>query len=302
MPRPRDGEALIRVRTAGICRTDIEITHGYKGFNGTLGHEFVGDVAEAQAPDWVGARVCGEINVSCGECSQCRAGLTTHCARREVLGILDRDGAFAEYCVLPLRNLHKIPAELTDDEAVFVEPVAAAFEIVQQVPLKAGTTVFVLGDGKLALLCAQVIAGTDASVVLLGKHDERLVLAQELGIAAVRSADAERSAADVVVEATGAATGLRQAIDLVAPRGTVVLKSTISSPVEANLSTIVVKEITVVGSRCGPFPPAIKGLTDGTVKVRPLIAERYALGDAVYALERASQPGMLKVLIDVARP
>jgi alcohol dehydrogenase len=299
VPRPNDEEALVRVRIAGICNTDIEITRGYKGFEGILGHEFVGEVVESRTRTWVGKRVCGEINVSCGACIQCLAGLATHCARREVLGILQRDGAFAEYLVLPTRNLHEVPDELPDDVGVFVEPVAAAYEILQQVSIGANARVIVLGDGKLGLLCAQVVADTGAAVVLMGKHDEKLRLARSLGLETRRTMRSEINVADVVVEASGSPTGLSTAIELVAPRGTIVLKSTTSSRIDADLSAIVVKEITLVGSRCGPFRQALAGLSDGSVQVLPLIAERYALSDAVYALERAQQPGMLKVLIDV---
>jgi threonine dehydrogenase-like Zn-dependent dehydrogenase len=299
MPRPGDDEALVRVHTAGICNTDIEVTRGYKGFNGILGHEFVGQVVESRSQEWVGLRVCGEINVSCGACLQCVAGLTTHCARREVLGILNRDGAFAEYLVLPVRNLHRVPAELKDDVAVFVEPVAAAYEILEQVYIGAGSTVVVLGDGKLGLLCAQVAAAAGGRVVLLGKHPTKLRLANELGISARCTADSEMDNFDVVIEATGSPNGLRQAILLAAPRGTIVLKSTTATPVEADHSAIVVKELTLVGSRCGPFRRAIAGLEDGSVQVLPLIEERYALSDSIHALQRAAQPGILKVLIDI---
>ncbi len=299
VPRPGSDEARIRVTTAGICNTDIEITRGYKGFNGILGHEFVGEVAECVQDDWIGRRVCGEINIACRACPQCNAGLPTHCVRREVLGIIGRDGAFAEYLVLPLRNLHAVPDALPDDVAVFVEPVAAAYEILQQVPIEEGACVVVVGDGKLGLLCAQVVAQTGANVLLLGKHDDKLCLARELGISAQRSADVQGVRADVVVEATGSPAGLQRAIELVEPRGTIILKSTTSSRCSADMSAIVVKEITLVGSRCGPFPEAIRGLEEGSVRVLPLIAERFSLDHAVHALERAAQAGMLKVLIDI---
>jgi alcohol dehydrogenase len=298
VPRPRAGEALIQVRTAGVCDTDIEITRGYKGFHGILGHEFVGEVVECGESSWLGRRVCGEINVACGACEQCEAGLSTHCVRRAVLGIMDWEGAFAEYLVLPVRNLHRVPDELSDDIAVFVEPVAAAYEILQQVSIDQGARVVVLGDGKLGLLCAQVVGQAGADVLLLGKHEEKLQIARDLGLAARRLAGEDVSRADVVVEATGSSTGLQQAIDVVKPRGTIVLKSTTSSRAGADVSGIVVKEITVVGSRCGPFPEAIRALQDGTVRVLPLISERYPLARANQALKRAARPGMLKVLID----
>jgi threonine dehydrogenase-like Zn-dependent dehydrogenase len=299
VPRPRYDEALIRVRTAGICNTDLEITRGYKGFSGILGHEFVGEVVECRADGWAGTRVCGEINISCGACSLCRAGLPSHCERREVLGILHRDGVFAEYVVLPIRNLHKVPETLSDDIAVFIEPVAAAFEVLQQVQIDQSRRVVVLGDGKLGLVCAQVAASAGADVLLLGRHDENLQLAREFGLRAQLADDVDAVTADLVIEATGSSTGLGRALSIVRPRGTIVLKTTSSARTEADLSSIVVNEITVVGSRCGPFPEAIQGLKDGRVQVLPLIAERYALSDSVHAMERAAQPGVLKVLIDM---
>jgi threonine dehydrogenase-like Zn-dependent dehydrogenase len=300
MPQPRDDEALIRIRTAGICNTDLEITRGYKGFSGILGHEFVGEVVDCRVGGWTGARVCGEINIACGTCSLCRSGLSTHCERREVLGILHHDGVFAEYAVLPVRNLHKIPATLSDDVAVFVEPVAAAYEVLQQVRIDRGMRAVVLGDGKLGLLCAQVVASAGADVLLLGKHEEKLQLARALGLPAQLADHAGELRAKLVIEATGSPTGLQRAIAIVEPRGTIVLKTTTSARIAADLSAIVVNEITVVGSRCGPFLDAIDGLNDGRVEVLPLISERYVLTDAVHAMERAAQPGVLKVLIDVA--
>lgn len=299
VPRPGNDEALIQVRTAGICNTDLEITRGYKGFNGILGHEFVGQVVACREDDWIGKRVCGEINIACGRCAQCDLGLNTHCVRRAVVGMLGRDGAFAEYVTLPVCNLHAVPDTLPDDAAVFVEPVAAAYKILQQSTIEAGTRVVVLGDGKLGLLCAQVVQQAGADVLLLGKYDEKMRTARMLGISTLYSSHAGEVRADVVIEVTGSAQGLQRAIELVEPRGTIVLKSTISSQVEADLSTIVVKEITVVGSRCGPFREAIRGLDDGSVQVLPLIAERYPLADAVHAMARAAQPGPLKVLIDI---
>ena len=216
-----------------------------------------------------------------------------------MLGIMGRDGAFAEYLVLPVRNLHQVPDALEDDIAVFVEPVAAAYEILQQLPIGKGTRVVVLGDGKLGLLCAQVVAQAGADVLLIGKHEEKLRIARAFGVTARRLEGNDESRADVVVEATGSTSGLQQAIEMVKPRGTIVLKSTTSSRMQADLSTIVVNEITVVGSRCGPFREAIRGLEGGSVQVLPLISERYPLARAVQALERAEQPAILKVLIDI---
>lgn len=299
VPRPGPEEALIRVRTAGICNTDIEITRGYKGFQGILGHEFVGDVAVCSDERWLGQRVCGEINVGCRACDQCRAGVATHCERREVIGILGRAGAFAEYLTLPLRNLHAVPDELTDDEAVFVEPVAAAYEVIRQVPSAADAEVIVLGDGKLGLLCAQVLVGAGARVTLLGRHAGKLQIASELGIEAGLAASFNGDRVEIVIEATGSPAGLQRAIHLVKPRGTIVLKSTTTARTQIDWTMVVINEITVVGSRCGPFDEAINGLLHGAVRVLPLITERYPLIEAVHAMKQASQPGTLKVLIDI---
>lgn len=299
VPRPRRNEALIRVRTAGVCNTDLEIRGGYKGYHGILGHEFVGEVAECSQRVWIGRRVCGEITVGCGSCAQCAAGLSMHCFHREVMGMIGRDGAFAEYLALPVANLHLVPDTITDDTAVFVEPVAAAYEVLQQVSLHAGTRVVVLGDGKLGLLCAQVAAQTGAEVLLLGRHEQKLRLARLLGLQATSSSAALPTRVQVVIEATGSPDGLRRALELVEPRGTVVLKSTTARHADLDLSTIVVNEITVLGSRCGPFPEAMRGLEAGAVQVLPLITDRYPLAEADLAIVRAGQPGVLKVLIDV---
>ena len=296
-PRPQPHEALIRVRTAGICSTDLEITRGYKGFRGVLGHEFVGDVVECASAEWVGRRVCGEINIACGSCSSCTSGLPTHCLTRRVVGILGHDGAFAEYLTLPIVNLHTVPDGLPDDGAVFVEPVAAAYEILRQVPTVAGAAVTVLGDGKLGLLCAQVLRGAGARVWVLGRHAEKVQLARELGLGASLDSDIPRPA-DIVVEATGSPSGLQRAIDLIKPRGTIVLKTTSAARSDVDWSALVVNEITVVGSRCGPFADAIHGLQSGDVQVEHLIAARYSLEDGVTAMSFASRSTTMKVLLD----
>jgi threonine dehydrogenase-like Zn-dependent dehydrogenase len=300
VPRPvaRPGEALVRVRVAGICNTDLEILRGYKGFRGVPGHEFVGEVCECSDAAWVGRRVCGEINVACGSCRLCEMGLPAHCLRREVLGILGRNGAFAEYLSLPVRNLHPVPSRVGDDEAVFVEPLAAAFEILEQVTIRRDDRVVVLGDGKLGNLSAQVIALTGANPVVLGKHPEKLALLRERGIEAGQVGCDLAAEADLVVEATGSSTGLEQAMRLLRPRGTLVLKSTTAAEAPLNLSDVVVKELTVVGSRCGPFPRAISALVHHEVEVRPLISDRFALLDGIQAVKRAREPGVLKVLLD----
>jgi len=299
-PRPPGGhgEALLRVRLAGICSTDLEITRGYKGFTGVLGHEFVGEVVESPDSRWCGQRVCGEINIGCGSCPLCRVGLRTHCERRTVLGILGYDGAFADYVALPLVNLHPVPSQITDDEAVFVEPLAAAFEILEQIGAPPRGRTVVLGDGKLGILCAQVLALAGADLLVVGKHPEKLSLLEDMGISTALLSDGPAEA-DLVVEATGSSGGLRAAMEMVRPRGTLVMKSTTADENAADLSPLVVKEITVIGSRCGPFPRAIDALVHEQVQVRPLIHARYPLEEGVAAMECAREPGVLKVLLDV---
>jgi threonine dehydrogenase-like Zn-dependent dehydrogenase len=298
VPRPEPaGEALVRVRLAGICNTDLEVTRGYKGYRGILGHEFVGEVVESGDTRLLGRRVCGEINVGCGACSRCRSGNPGHCADRSVLGILNRDGAFAEYLRLPERNLHPISHALPDEAAVFAEPVAAAFEILEQVTVGEDDRIVVLGDGKLGLLCAQVLALTGARVDLAGHHDERRSLVAGAGVRWMEEREAQPGA-DLVIEATGSPLGFNRALSLVRPRGTLVLKSTVADPGAVDLNDIVVKEIVVVGSRCGPFPRAIAALEAGAVRVDTLISARYPLREGTRAMEHAARSGVLKVLLD----
>ena len=283
-PEPQDGEALVRVRLAGICNTDLEIVRGYMAYQGVPGHEFVGEVD--------GRRVVGEINAACGLCDFCQAGLGRHCPNRTVLGILGRDGAFAEYLTLPSRNLHPIPDSLEDEAAVFAEPTAAAFEVLEQVPLEREQTVALLGDGKLALLIAQVLRGR-CRLRVFGKHPEKLRLLRDVET----SIDPPRGQFDIVVAATGSEQGFQQALELVRPRGTLVLKSTVAAHPSLNLAPVVINEITVVGSRCGLFAPAIEALASGAVDPRPMISATYTLDDALAAFHRAEQPGVLKVLV-----
>src|SRR5436853_1764968 len=273
-PQPGAGEALVRVHLAGICRTDLEITRGYLGFRGTPGHEWVGHVLAADDSALVGTRVVGEINLACGVCPSCRAGLGRHCPDRRVLGILGADGAFAELIAVPAANLHPVPETLIDREAVFTEPLAAAFEILDQLPSLVGARAVVLGDGKLGLLVAQVLAGAGAEVVLAGRHEAKLARPRALGI---RTTDPEPGA-DLVVEATGSPEGLVRALALVRPRGTVVLKTTVASEHRLDRAAAVINEVTIVGSRCGRFAPALTALAEGRVAVAPLI-------DAVYPLD-----------------
>ncbi|MDQ2744311.1 MAG: alcohol dehydrogenase catalytic domain-containing protein, partial [Chloroflexota bacterium] len=251
MPEPLANEALIRVLIAGICATDLEITRGYKGHTGVLGHEFVGEVVQCRDKSWVGHRVCGEINIGCGSCLRCLTSLPGHCADRAVVGILNRAGVFAEYVTLPIKNLHLVADAVSDEEAVFCEPLAAAFEILEQVPVGPSNRVVVLGDGRLGNLCSQVIHRTGGRVITVGRHASKLRLLQERGIETRQVGQALPYDPDIVVEATGSPTGLQAALDMIHPRGTLVLKSTFAGPSDVDLSPIVVKELTVAGSRCG---------------------------------------------------
>lgn len=296
---PLANEALIRVLIAGICATDLEITRGYKGHTGVLGHEFVGEVMQCRDESWVGRRICGEINVGCGSCVRCLTSLSGHCADRTVVGILNRPGVFAEYVTLPIQNLHLVPDAVTDEEAVFCEPLAAAFEILEQAPVGPGNRAVVLGDGRLGNLCSQVLHGTGGRVLTVGRHASKLRLLQERGIETRQPGQALPYDPDIVVEATGSPTGLQAALDMIQPRGTLVLKSTFAGPSDVDLSPIVVKELTVVGSRCGPFQRALEALANRQVEVRPLISERYPLREGVLAMRRAGSTGILKVLLDV---
>jgi alcohol dehydrogenase len=299
-PGVTPGEAVIGVRLAGVCNTDLEIARGYMNFRGVLGHEFVGEVLEAEDPGWVGARVVGEINCGCGRCPWCLGGLERHCPMRTVLGILGRDGTFAERTRLPLRNLHRVPAGVSDTEAVFVEPVAACCEILEQVEVRRFDRRAVLGDGKLGLLAAQVLAADGATVTLIGKHPEKMALVATEHIQPRALAQLEpRPTFDLVVECTGAPEGLRLATELVLPRGTIVLKSTTAQPPTLPASRWVVDEITVLGSRCGRFRPALDLLSSGALKLAELVSARLPLRQALSAFERAQAPGVVKVLIDV---
>ena len=316
LPKLRKGWALIRVRLAGICNTDVEILRGYHSFRRTAGHEFVGEVAEvcgvstATRKRWLGRRVCGEINVSCSGyglkpvCDFCRRGLKTHCSRRTVLGIVHHDGAFAEYLALPLENLHVVPDNVMDEQAVFVEPLAAACEILEQVNVKKFRSVAVLGDGKLAQLIALVLRTVIPRVFMYGKHEKKLAFARRAGIQTKKvSGDAGdlkrvKETFPLLVEATGSPNGLSLAQHMTEPRGTLVLKSTFHDTAPVETWPIVVKEIAVVGSRCGPFAKAIALLRSGKVDPTPLIARKYPLTEATAAIAFAQQPGVMKVLLE----
>ncbi len=298
-PALQAGMALVRVRLAGICHTDLELTRGYMNFHGILGHEFVGMVEDG-APQWRHQRVVGEINFGCGACPFCRRGLQRHCPSRRVMGILGADGAFAELVAVPAANLHRVPDEIPDEAAVFTEPLAAAFEILEQVHLIPGTEAIVLGDGKLGLLVAQVLHQAGAGVLAVGHHPEKLAILHRRGIDTVTQADWNGSFADLVVEATGSPAGFEAAVAATRPRGTLVLKSTCAAPAPLNLAPLVINEITVVGSRCGSFAPALRALEAGSIEVRPLISARLPLTEGVRALQLAASPGVLKVLLTIS--
>ena len=287
------GEALVRVTLSGICNTDLELARGYMGFRGTIGHEFVGVVEEGGGALEKGARVVGEINAGCGACARCEASDPRHCATRTVLGIVGRDGAHADYLRLPARNLVRVPAGIADQQAVFVEPLAAACGIVERAPIDAGMRVAILGDGKLGLLCA--IALAEHRPLLVGKHAEKLARADRRGIetATIAAARARGRVFDLVVEATGAAAGFELALDLLKPQGTLVLKSTFAGTTPIDAARVVVDEIRVIGSRCGRFAPALERLAG--IDLSDLISDVVPLDEG--ALRLAAQPGVLKVLV-----
>ncbi len=311
-PTPATGEALIRVLQAGICNTDLEIIRGYMGFHGVLGHEFVGiveeiygDTAQAQHGHLIGKRIVGDINAACHrtDCAYCQRGMPTHCPQRTTLGIVNRDGAFADYLMLPVENLHAVPDNVSDEEAVFVEPLAANFEILEQVHLKPTESVVILGDGKMGQLAAQVLTLSGCEVSMVGKHEEKLALAEKRGVHTYVLSDAKSFAleqgrrVDMVVECTGSPQGLEMALRLVRPRGTVILKSTVAATTTLHLAPIVIDEIRVQGSRCGPFAPALRALSQKLIDVRPLISASYRLDEGLAAFKHAEQKGVLKVLV-----
>lgn len=297
-PTPGAGETLVRVIRAGVCETDLQLMRGYMGFAGVLGHEFVG---VAEDGPYAGRRVVGEINCSCWACDTCRAGRPTHCPNRTVIGILNHDGAFADFIAIPQRNLHLVPDAMPTDVAVFTEPVAAALQIPAQLAIARTDRVVVLGDGRLGNLCAQVLAHLCDDVLVIGKHVEKLALLKSLGVATTLFADLPRERmADVVVDCTGSDTGLPTALGLVRPRGTIVLKTTVAGIQTMAWAPIVIDEVTIVGSRCGPFDLALSALSAGRIAVVPLISERFDLSRGVDALNAAKSRPVLKVLLDVA--
>ena len=299
-PRMSPGECLVRVSTAGICGTDLQLLQGYADFRGIPGHEFTGVVEAVHSSSdlhWIGRRVAGEINIGCGRCDWCARGVREHCTDRTVLGIRGRDGAFAERIALPALNLHAIPASVDDHAAVFVEPVAACCRILEQVEIGPHTRVAVLGDGRMGLLAAQVMRTASSDVTVYGRHDSKLAVAKELGLCATRAADVPHSTSqfDVVVDATGRPEGFQQALDFVRPRGVVVMKSTFHGEAPITSWPIVVNEVTIVGSRCGPFSRAIELLASGAVRTAPLVSRVAALADFESAFADAKRA--LKVLL-----
>jgi threonine dehydrogenase-like Zn-dependent dehydrogenase len=291
----------VRVLYAGVCNTDLEMVRGYFAYTGVPGHEFVGVVEEAPgAPDLIGKRVVGEINASCRACETCRAGRPTHCPSRTVLGILKRDGAHAQRLTLPIANLHQVPAGVSDEAAVFTEPLAAALEIQEQVEVGPGDRVVVVGSGKLGSLVAQTLALTGCELLVVGRNPATLALLAARGIRTATADGIPAGRADVAVECTGNPDGFALARHAVRARGTIVLKSTYHGELPLNVAMVVVDEITLIGSRCGPMAPALDLLSRGAVDVGPLLAARYPLRDAPAAYEHAARPGTLKVVIDAA--
>ncbi len=302
-PVPNPDEVLIKVLMAGICNTDLALKNGYMDFQGILGHEFVGIVEECgsnKGEKWIGKRVVGEINCVCGKCEYCLNGLERHCSNRTVLGILNRDGAFAKYLTLPIRNLHIVPDNVSDEEAVFTEPLAAALEILEQIHIMPNTKVVVLGDGKLGLLVAQVLAKTGCELLLVGKHISKLKIARRWCLHTNLASLLEESFyADIVVDCTGSRRGFAIARSLVHPRGTIIIKSTFKDLVQMDLSSLVVDEITLIGSRCGPFAPALTFLQQKQIFIKELITQIYPLENILDAFHKAEMSSSLKILVKI---
>jgi 2-desacetyl-2-hydroxyethyl bacteriochlorophyllide A dehydrogenase len=296
-PVPCKNEALIKVLYAGICRTDIEITEGYMNFEGILGHEFVGRVEFCENKDWIGKRVVGEINIGCDDCSFCRRGMPNHCPKRTVLGIQGKNGTFAEYMTLPWKNLHEVPPSIKDEEAVFTEPLAAACRIPEQINITKNDRVLILGDGKLGLLIGQVLLHTGCDLLCAGKHPKKLSLLSSMGISTQLESKLRKKNFDIVIEASGHPHGLSKALHLVRPEGTIILKSTYHSACEIDTVKVVVEEIKLVGSRCGPFPPAIDLLQSKKVSVAPLISKTFPLEESLEAFRTAMCSDSMKILL-----
>jgi threonine dehydrogenase-like Zn-dependent dehydrogenase len=299
LPTPKPGEALVKVLRAGVCNTDLELTRGYYPYSGILGHEFVGVVTEGPA-EWLNQRVVGEINASCGQCEFCQRGVKTHCLDRTVLGIVNRNGAFAEYLSLPIENLYVVPDVVSTDAATFTEPLAAALEILEQVRITPNHRVMVIGDGKLGQLVAQAIATTGCELLAVGRHREKLQLLENCGIRVGFADVIQPRSFDISIECTGNPEGFAIALDALQPRGTLVMKSTYAGNLTIDASRIVVDELQVIGSRCGPFAPALALLAQQTVNVLPMIQARFPLCDGLAAFDRATVKGTLKVLLEIS--
>jgi threonine dehydrogenase-like Zn-dependent dehydrogenase len=300
MPNPSESEVLVKVRLAGICGTDLELLKGYHAFTGIPGHEFVGDIVQApDRPDRVGERVVGEINVNCGACPSCLAGRPNHCEKRTVLGIKRRNGAFAEFVCLPLANLITVPDTVSDDAAVFTEPLAAALEIQEQIPIEPKNRVLLLGAGRLGQLIAQTLVPTGCDLKVVARYANQRKLLARFNIASIAEHTPPAGLFDIVIEATGSMAGFSLARKAVRPRGTIVLKSTYKGDVQVNLSSIVVDEVTIMGSRCGPFAPALDLLANNRVDPSGLIEGRYCLNAIQKAFQHASRPGALKVILQI---
>ena len=297
LPKPGKSEALIRVTHAGICNTDIEITKGYMGFNGILGHEFVGVVEECGKKYLVGKRVTGDINIGCGTCPFCRNRMQNHCPNRSVLGILKRDGVFAEYTTLPVKNIHRIPDSVSDEEAVFIEPLAAAFEILEQVNVLSSDRVCVLGDGKMGLLVGQVLSATGCDLTVVGKHREKLSILEEIDIKTGLVFNFKGKEFDVVVDCTGSQAGMERALGIVKPRGKIIIKTTVAKRGYLDLNRVVVNEISLIGSRCGPFSPAIDAIGSRKIDLYSLISDKFDLKDGLTAFQNAKRKDALKIIL-----
>jgi threonine dehydrogenase-like Zn-dependent dehydrogenase len=293
----RPNEALVKIRKAGICSTDLELVKGYYPYTGIIGHEFVGDVVEADDASWVGQRVVGEINAVCNACEQCLNGRSTHCEQRSVLGIVNRAGTFAEYTSLPIANLHRVPDSVPDEMAVFAEPLAAALEIQDQIQVKPTDRVLLVGAGRLGQLIAQTLALTGCNLYVVARHEYQQTLLKKRGIKIIAQEDVKPWRWDIVVEATGSPSGFSLARQAIRPRGTLVLKSTYKGEMSVNFSSIVVDEIHIVGSRCGPFEPALRLMESKQVDPTVLIDSEFSLGNALKAFEHAAETGVLKVLV-----
>jgi threonine dehydrogenase-like Zn-dependent dehydrogenase len=298
IPPLLSGEALVKMQLAGICATDLELMRGYYPFEGIIGHEFLGEVVEApDARDIEGQRVVGEINIACGKCAACEVGLSNHCKNRRVLGISNHDGVFAEYFSLPIENLHAVPEDVEDESAVLTEPLAAAMEILQQVHIRPEDRVLLIGAGRLGQIVARVVMRTGCNLRVLAKYDKQRKLLAENKIESVIWREITPASMDCVIEATGSPEGFDLARQAVRPRGVIILKSTYKENINLNISTIVVDEITMIGSRCGPFAPALRSLSNGDIHLTRLIEATYPLNRAVEAIEHAAHPGAMKILI-----